>query len=147
MESSGKRTRGPNRSTPWSRARDAGDAGVSVLRLALDTSDPLQRSRVESMFASAYQIQRALKRGARASAKAYWAAHHERAADPAAARDRLGLSRSAFEHAAYAHLDAAPHLRRFVTKALAMHLADAVWTGTERHLFRDTSGKRHGLPR
>src|SRR5262249_27916100 len=47
---------------------------------------------------------------------------------------------------AYAHLDAAPQLRRFATKALAMHLADAVWTATERHLFRDASGRRHGLP-
>ena len=144
MESSGKRTRGPNRSTPWARNPDD---GVSVLRLALDTSDPLQRRRIETMFAGAYQIQRALKRGARASAKAYWAAHHERAADPAAVRDRLGLTRTGLEYAAYAHLDSAPHLRRFVTKALAMHLADSVWTGTERHLFRDGSGHRHGLPR
>jgi hypothetical protein len=142
--SSGKRTRGPNKSTPWSRSRND---GVSVLRLALDTSDPLQQTRIESMFAGAYQIQRAVKRGARAKARAYWAAPHERAANPAAVRDRLGLSRTAFEHAAYAHLDAAPHLRRFVTKALAMHLADSVWTGTERHLFRDASGNRHGLPR
>jgi hypothetical protein len=63
------------------------------------------------MFEGAYQIERALKREARASAKAYWAAHHERAADPAAVRERLGLSRTALEHAAYAHLDAAPHLR------------------------------------
>jgi len=144
VESSGKRTRGPNRSTPWARNPDD---GVSVLRLALDTSDPLQRRRIETMFAGAYQIQRALKRGARASAKAYWAAHHERAADPAAVRDRLGLTRTGLEYAAYAHLDSAPHLRRFVTKALAMHLADSVWTGTERHLFRDGSGHRHGLPR
>jgi hypothetical protein len=62
-------------------------------------------------------------------------------------RERLGLSRSAFEHAAYAHLDAAPHLRRFVTKALAMHIADGVWTQTERHLFADARGRRHGMPR
>ena len=45
------------------------------------------------------------------------------------------------------HLDAAPHLRRFVTKALAMHLADSVWSATERHLFRDATGERHGMPR
>src|SRR5213075_2926226 len=111
------------------------------------TSDPRQRQRVESMFAGAYQIQRALKRGARASAKAYWAAHHERASDPSATRDRLGLSRTALEHAAYEHLDAAPHLRRFVTKALAMHLADSVWAAMERHLFADATGRRHGMPR
>jgi hypothetical protein len=69
------------------------------------------------------------------------------ARDPVAARDRLGLSRTAFEHAAYGHLDAAPHLRRFVTKALAMHLADGVWSATERHLFADARGQRHGMPR
>jgi hypothetical protein len=59
----------------------------------------------------------------------------------------VGLSRTALEQAAYAHLDAAPHLRRFTTKALAMHLADSVWSATERHLFRDAQGKRHGLLR
>ena len=146
MGSSGKRTRGPNQQTPWSR--NPAD-GVSVLRLALDTSDPRQRARIESMFEGAYTVKRALQRDARAKSRAYWAATHERGreAGPGAVRERLGLSRTALEHRAYAHLDAAPHLRRFVTKALAMHLADAVWAGTERHLFRDASGKRHGTPR
>jgi hypothetical protein len=118
-----------------------------VLRLALDVHDPLQRARAEGMFERGYQLQRALKRGARDAARAYWAAPHERATDPTAVRERLGLSRTALEHRAYEHLDAAPHLRRFVTKALAMHLADAVWMGVERHLFRDARGHRHGLPR
>jgi hypothetical protein len=62
-------------------------------------------------------------------------------------RDRLGLSRTALEYAAYAHLNAAPHLRRDVTKALAMHMADTVWPPVERHLFRDASGGRQGLLR
>jgi hypothetical protein len=145
--SSEKRTRGPNKQTPWSRLRDAGDEGVSVLRLALDTSDPRQRSRIEAMYGDAYVIKRALQRAARDKSRAYWAAPHERAKDASAVRTRLGLSKEAFEYAAYAHLDAAPHLRRFVTKALAMHLGDAVWSGTERHLFCDASGKRHGTPR
>ncbi|HEX5062978.1 MAG TPA: hypothetical protein VFV99_26570, partial [Kofleriaceae bacterium] len=146
MESSGKRkrTRGPNKQTPWSRRPDA---PVSVLRLALDTSDPLQRSRVEQMFETAYTLKRALQRNARDRCRAYWAAPHERTKDPAAVRERLGLSRDALEDAAFAHLDAAPHLRRFVTKALAMHIADAVWTGAERHLFRDGRGARQGAPR
>jgi len=144
VASSGKRTRGPNKQTPW--ARNADD-GVSVLRLALDTSDPLQRSRIEAMFEGAYAVTRALQRGVRDACRAYKAAPHERALDPAAVRERLGLSRTALEHRAYAHLDAAPHLRRFVTKALSMHLADAVWTSAERHLFADGSGKRHGMPR
>ncbi|MFT3912994.1 MAG: zinc ribbon domain-containing protein [Anaeromyxobacteraceae bacterium] len=97
------------------------------------------------MFADAYRVRRALQRAARNRARAYWAARHERARDGAGTRDRLGLSRDALEHAAYACLDAAPYLRRFVTKALAMHLADSVWSAVERHLFPDATGKRQGL--
>src|SRR5213592_1715745 len=138
-----KRTRGPNRKPPWVRSPDD---GVSVLRLALDIGDPVQRRRLEAMFAVAHSIRRAVQRDARARTRAYWAARRERARDPAAARERLGLTRSGLEHAAYAHLDAAPHLRRSVTKALAMHLADSVWSATERHLFRDATGGRHGMP-
>lgn len=143
MGSSEKRTRGPNRQSPWVRAPEH---GMSVLRLALDTSDPLQRGRIEAMFRAGYAVRRAVQRDARDRTRAYWAAPHERARDAAAARDRLGLSRTALEHAAYAHLDAGPHLRRFVTKALAMHLADGVWTATERHLFPDVRGRRLGMP-
>lgn len=119
---------------------------MSVLRLPLDTHDPVQRARIEAMFQDAYAVRRALQRDARQRARAYWAATHERTADAAAVRERLGLTRTALEHAAYAHLDAAPHLRRFVTKALAMHLADTVWTPMERHLFVDARGKRFGMP-
>ena len=144
MVSSEKRTRGPNKQKPWSRNSDD---GLSVLRLALDVSDPRERARVERMFEDAYTLERALQRAARTRSRAYWAATHERAQDPGAVRERLGLSRKAFERAAAAHINAAPHLRRFVTKALAQHIADAVWAGTERHLFRDGSGKRHGTPR
>ena len=142
MGSSGKRTRGPNKKAPWSRNPDD---GVSVLRLALDTSDPRQRARLEAIFSGAHQVRRAVQRDARDRCRAYWAATHERAKDPAAVRARLGLSRDALEDAAFAHVDAAPHLRRFVTKALAQHLADGVWTPTERHLFCDATGKRQGL--
>lgn len=142
MASSGKRTRGPNKQAPWSRSPDD---GASVIRLALDTSDPVQCRALDSMFWTSYQVRRALQRQARVACRAYWAATHERARDAAAVRDRLGLSRTALEHAAYAHLDAAPHLRRHVTKALGMHLADTVWTPIERHLFRDASGGRQGL--
>jgi hypothetical protein len=144
MVSSERRTRGPNQRPPWVRTPED---GVSVLRLALDTSDPMQRGRIEAMFRAGYAVRCAVQRDARDRTRAYWAARHERARDPAGARDRLGLSRTALEHAAYGHLDAAPHLRRFVTKALAMHLADSVWTATERHLFPDTRGRRLGMPR
>src|SRR5262245_58793494 len=99
------------------------------------------------MFRAAYSVRRAVQRDARDRTRAYWAAPHERARDPAAVRERLGLSRTELEHAAYGHLDAAPHLRRFVTKALAMHLADDVWTQAERHLFADARGQRSGMPR
>ncbi|MDB4955234.1 MAG: hypothetical protein JWO36_2803, partial [Myxococcales bacterium] len=139
-----KRTRGPNKATPWSRKPED---GLSVLRLALDTTDPVQRTRIEAMFSAAFSIRRAVQHDARNRACAYWAASHERDRDPSAVRTRLGLSRDALERAAYDHLDSAPHLRRFVTKALAMHLADNVWTATERHLFRDASGATHGMPR
>ncbi len=142
--SSETRTRGPNKQTPWARNPDD---EVSVIRLPLDVSDPRQRARVEAMFQDAYRVRRAVQHDARGRIKAYWAARHERAVDPAAARERLGLSRTGLEHAAYGHLDAAPHLRRFVTKALAMHLADSVWSAAERHLFQDARGKRSGMPR
>jgi hypothetical protein len=117
------------------------------VRLALDASDQIQRRRLEKMFASGFAVRRALQHDARNRARAYRAARHERARDAAAVRERLGLSRRALEYTAYAHLDRAPHLRRHVTKALAMHLADGVWNGLERHLFRDASGKTHGMPR
>ncbi len=117
----------------------------AVRRLALDVGDPRQRSRLEKMFAAAFCIRRALQHDARNRAKAYHAATIERASGAAALRERLGLSRTALEYRAYEHLDAAPHLRRFVTKALAMHLADSVWSPLERHLFPDDTGKRQGL--
>ena len=118
---------------------------MSVLRLALDVHDPLQRRRLERMFEAAYRVRRALQRAARNRVRAYWAAPKARARDASGTRATLGLSRTAFEQDAYAHLDAAPHLRRHVTKALAMHLADSVWSAVERHLFRDATGKRQGL--
>jgi hypothetical protein len=120
---------------------------MSVLRLALDAGDPLVRKRLEEVFAAAFSLRRALQRDARSRVEAYWAAPRERAAKGAAAvRERLGLSRDALERAAYRHLDRAPHLRAHVTKAMAMHLADSVWTPTERHLFADSRGARSGKP-
>jgi hypothetical protein len=41
------RTRGPNRQPPWARKPED---GVSMLRLALDTTDPVQRRWIEAMF-------------------------------------------------------------------------------------------------
>lgn len=142
MASSAKRTRGPNKQQPWSRNPDD---GLAVLRLSLDVSDPRQRRQLEAMFRGAYTLRRAVQRDARDRCRAYWAATHERARDVAGVRERLGLSKKGFEQAARAHLDAAPHLRRNVTKALAQHIADDLWAPVERHLFRDASGARQGL--
>jgi hypothetical protein len=125
--------------------RDPED-GVSVLRLAIDTTDLVQRRLLEGMFSATFSVRRAVQRDARDRTRAYRAAWRERRKDPAAVRARVGLSREALERAAYAHVHAAPHLRRFVTKALAMHMADSVWTATERHLFPDATGKRSGMP-
>ena len=137
-----KRTRGPNKKTPWTRPSGVG----AVLRLAIDVHDPIQRSLLEKMFSAGFAVRRAVQRDARNRAMAFHAARverDERGAD--AVRERLGLSLESLERAAYAHLDGAPHLRRFTTKALAMHLADTVWPPLKRHLFRDASGKRQGL--
>ncbi|GAA2396106.1 hypothetical protein [Dactylosporangium salmoneum] len=121
---------------------------MSVLRLPLDVHEPRTRRTLERVFAAAFTVRRAVQRDARARVDAYWAARRERAAaGPDAVRGRLGLSRSGLEHAAYRHVDGAPHVRRYLTKALAMHLAGGVWEATERHLFPDASGRRHGRPR
>lgn len=144
MRASSKRTRGRNKKPPWKRDPNG---PVSVFRLALDTTDPIQRARIEGMFSCAFKVRRALQHDVRNRSDAYWAAKHERAKNPTAVRARLGLSRNAIQYAAYAHLDAALHLHQFLTKHLALHLANSVWSATERHLFCDASGRRHGRMR
>jgi hypothetical protein len=141
-----RRTRDPNRVRAWSRAVDT-DGQVSVIRLPLDTSDPVQRRRVERLFGDCYRLRRTLQRQARSRVDAYWSDRRNRKADPKAARARYGLTRSAMQVAAKAHLDAAPHLAGGCTKALGMHLANDVWTDLERHLFNDKAGRRHGRPK
>jgi hypothetical protein len=141
-----KRMRGPNRGRAWSRAVDTG-GDVSVIRLPLDTSDPVMRRRVERVFADCHRLRRTLQRQARRRVDAYWSDRINRKADPKATRERYGLTRKSLEAAAKAHLDAAPHLAGGCTKALGLHLADTVWTQVERHLFPDASGRRHGRPK
>src|SRR5262245_13434237 len=133
-----KRTRGPNKQPPW--VRDP-EQGLAVLRLALVASDPVHRRRLESVFSASYAIYAAVQRDARHRVHAYKAAHRARGRDPAAALDRFGLSRDALEDAAFGHLNGAPHLRRFATKALSQSLANSVWAATKRHLFRDARGR------
>lgn len=141
-----RRTRGPNKGRAWSRATDT-DGQVSVIRLELDTSDPVQARRLEQMFSDCFRLRRTLQRQARCRVDAYWADRTNRAADPKASRERYGLTRRQIESAAKTHLDAAPHLAGGCTKAMGLHLADSVWTAVERHLFPDSAGRRAGRPR
>ena len=94
-----------------------------------------------------FRLRRALQRDAAARCQAYWAAHHERGADPKAVRERLGLSRKGIEAAAKAHIEASGWMRDHLTKAVGLHVADEVWETVDRHLFADASGRRHGPPR
>ena len=120
---------------------------VSVIRLEVDLSDERVRRRVERHWGAVFRLRRALQRDAQARCRAYWAAHHQRAADPKAVRDRLGLSRKGIEASAKRHIEASGWMRDQLTKAVGLHLADEVWQTADRHLFPDTSGRRHGAPR
>ncbi|TDC92704.1 hypothetical protein [Actinomadura sp. 7K507] len=143
-QAAGRRFRGKNKAPAWRRPVDG---PVTVVRLRL-TPDPATRPRLERLFGAAWSLKRALRRDARSRALAYRAGHRRRT--PRAAkrwRVRLGLSRDALERAGYRHLDASGHLKHHLSKAVAMHIADEVWTGLERHLFADASGRRHGVPK
>ena len=139
-----RKFRGQNKAPAWHRADDQ---AMSVIRLPLDVSDPGAKRQVEHLFSAAFQVRRAVQCAARARTRAFWRAHRERARHgPAVVRDRVGLSKTDFERTAWRCLDEAPHLRRHLTKALAMYQADNVWESTSRHLFGDASGRRHGPP-
>ncbi|MCX5381329.1 hypothetical protein [Streptomyces sp. NBC_00091] len=62
-------------------------------------------------------------------------------------KNKAPKSREALERCAYKHLEDSGHLKHHVSKALAMHMADEVWNGVQRHLFPDATGKRHGRPK
>jgi len=119
---------------------------VCVIRLPVDVGDPVHRRAVERMYSTGFSMYRTAQRRVRSRLRAYWATRGERTRDPARLRERLRLSKKSLEYAAYADLNAAPHLRRHITKALAMNLADSVWAAAERHLFPDATGKRFGMP-
>ncbi|TDC81369.1 transposase [Actinomadura sp. 7K507] len=140
-----RRVRGRNRAPAWRRPAEG---PVTVVRLRL-TPDPAARHRLEGLFGAAWSLKRALRRDARSRALAYRAGHRRRRTQAEAKRwrVRLGLSREALERAGYRHLDASGHLRHHLSKAVAMHLADEVWSGLERHLFADASGRRQGVPK
>jgi hypothetical protein len=123
------------------------DGPVSVIRLELDVSDPRLRRRVEAQWTAAFGLRRALQRDAAARCRAYRAAHRERAADPKALRERLGLSRKGIEAAARKHIEGSGWMRDHLTKAVGLHVADEVWQSVDRHLFADSAGRRAGAPR
>ncbi len=144
-EGTRRRFRGRNKAPKWKKPDDG---QVSVMVLPLAVTAPADLARLEKLFGAMRSIKRAVQRDARAKVDAYWAAFHERERDGAkAVRQRLGLSREDLERYAYKHLEASGHLKHHVSKALAMHMADEVWSGVQRHLFPDTTGKRHGRPK
>ena len=120
---------------------------MAVIRLELDGSDDWVRRRLERQWETVFRLRRALQRDAAARCRAYWAAHRERAEDPQALRARLGLSRKGIEAAAKTHVEASGWMRDHLTKAVGLHVADEVWETVDRHLFADSSGRRHGSPR
>lgn len=129
----------------WRRGKDDPTA---VIKLELDLSgDPRMLRRVESMQEAAFRLRRALQHDARDRCAAYWRHSSSRAADPKAVRERLGLTRQGLETAAKNHIDDSVWMRDHVTKALGLHIADEVWNTVDRHLFADSSGKRHGAPK
>jgi hypothetical protein len=120
---------------------------VSVIALELDASDPMVRRRVERQWEAVFRLRRALQRDAAARCRAYWAAHHQRRADPKVLRERLGLTRKGMEAAAKGHIERSGWMRDHLTKAIGLHVADEVWETVDRHLFADATGRRHGSPR
>jgi hypothetical protein len=123
------------------------DGPMSVIRLELDVTDERMRRRLQRQWNAVFRLRRALQRDAASRCRAYWAAHRERAADPKALRERLGLSRKGIEAAVKTHIEASGWMRDHLTKAVGLHVADQVWETVDRHLFTDSSGRRHGPPR
>ncbi len=120
---------------------------VAVIRLEIDASDERTRWRLHAQWDAVFRLRRALQRDAAARCRAYWAARHERDAGSKALRERLGLSRKGLEAAAKRHIEASGWMRDHLTKAVGLHVADEVWETVDRHLFADSSRRRHGAPR
>ncbi|MGW4519372.1 transposase, partial [Streptomyces sp. NPDC004393] len=119
-----------------------------MIRLPLDVHNPRTRHRTEDLFSVMWSVKRALQRDARDAVDAYWAGDVRRETDAKAWRLQLGLSREGMERRAYRHMENSRHLAHHVTKALVMHQADEVCeSSVSRHLFPDSSGRRHGRPR
>jgi hypothetical protein len=137
----GHRVRGRGKLPLWRRPDE-----VSVIVLPLLVDGDRERRRLEKLFAAMHSIKRALQRDVRQRLRAYWSSPRRVQQDPAQWREHLGLTREALEHRAYRHLERSGWLLGHMTKALAMHQADEVWAGVERHLFGDREGRRSGMP-
>ncbi|WP_205873955.1 hypothetical protein [Mycobacterium camsae] len=73
------RRRGKSKTANWRRPEQ-----VAVIALELDLSgDAVMRRRVEKHWDAVFRLRRAVQRGAGAASRAYLAARHERAGDPA----------------------------------------------------------------
>jgi hypothetical protein len=96
------------------------DGPVSVIRLELDVCDERTRHRLEGQWTAVFRLRRALQRDAADRCRAYWAAHRERACDPKALRERLGLTRKGIEAAAKRHIEASGWMRDHLTKAIGL---------------------------
>ncbi|MFF2464826.1 transposase [Streptomyces mirabilis] len=139
-----RRFRGKNKGKRWTRGEDT---ELAVIRLPLDVHDHGTRHRTEQLYSAMWSVKRALQRDARDAVAAYWAGDVRRETDAQAWRLKLGLSREGMERRAYRHMEDSKHLGHHVTKALVMHQADEVFeTSVSRHLFPDSSGRRHGRP-
>ncbi|MGW9025433.1 hypothetical protein ACWGQ5_14605 [Streptomyces sp. NPDC055722] len=144
-DAAARRFRGKNKGKRWARGADT---ELAVIRLPLDVHDPGTRHRVEQLYSAMWSVKRALQRDARDAVDAYWGGDVRRQRDARAWRLELGLSREEMEHRAWRHMENSRHLGHHVTKALVMHQADEVFeTSVSRHLFPDSSGRRHGRPR
>src|SRR6266700_2206161 len=119
-----RRSRGPGKQPRWQRGEE-----MSVIVLPLVVEDDRERRRLEKLFGAMHAIKRAVQR------------------DAAGWREELGLTRDRLERLAYGHLERSGWLLDHASKALAMHQADEVWAGVERHLFGDRRGRRSGMPR
>src|SRR6266700_4643249 len=137
-----RRSRGPGKQPRWQRGEE-----MSVIVLPLVVEDDRERRRLEKLFGAMHAIKRALQREVRERLRAYWAAPRRVQRDAAGWREELGLTRDRLERLAYGHLERSGWLLDHASKALAMHQADEVWAGVERHLFGDRRGRRSGMPR
>jgi len=141
----GPRRRGKNKQAA---ARRAKGAPTSVIVLVLDTADAGVRKRVGQHYGVQHALRAALQRDVQKRCKQFWARKRDRDATGwHELAEQLALTRKGVERLAWGHLDASGWMAEHTSKALVMHLADAVWQDTSRHLWGDRFGKRNGPPR